>query len=83
MYYYQGGKALASHVVVDASLWIKDVEKLLDRTIEKPIQFLVFNKQEDFRQSIIGGSSSEDENIGGTAILVGSKICLSGKGERS
>jgi hypothetical protein len=83
VYYYQGGKALASHVVVDASLWIKDVEKLLDRTIEKPIQFLVFNKQEDFRQSNIGGSSSEDENIGGTAILVGSKIFLYGKGERS
>ena len=81
VYYYQGGKALASHVVIDAPRWIKDVEELLDRTIEKPLQFLVFNKQEDFRQSNIGGSSTEDENIGGTALLVGSKIFLFGKGE--
>ena len=81
VYYYQGGKALASHVVIDAPRWIKDVEALLDRTIEKPLQFLVFNKQEDFRQSNIGGSSTEDENIGGTALLVGSKIFLFGKGE--
>lgn len=83
VYYYQGGKSLASHVVVDAHIWIQEVERLLDRSIEKPIQFLVFNKQEDFRQSNIGGASTEDENIGGTAILVGSKIFLYGKGERA
>ncbi len=83
VYYYQGGKALAAQVVIDLPIWIKEVERLLDRTIEKPLQFLVFNKQEDFRQSNIGGVSTEDENIGGTAILVGSKIFLYGKGEHA
>lgn len=83
VYYYQGGKALASQVVVDVPKWLEEVERLLDRSIEKPIQFIVFNKQEDFRQSNIGGSSTEDQNIGGTATLVGSKIFLFGKGERT
>ena len=81
VYYYQGGKSLASQIVVEVPKWMDDVERLLDRSIEKPIQFIVFNKQEDFRQSNIGGSSTEDENIGGTATLVGSKIFLFGKGE--
>ena len=81
VYYYQGGKALASRVVSEWPSLTQEVERIMDRNLEYPIQIIVFNKQEEFRQSNIGGSSTEDVNIGGTALLVGSKIFLYGRGE--
>lgn len=83
VYYYQGGKNLASRIVAELTPWAEEVEKLLDRKIDGAFQVLVFNKQEDFRQSNIGFAEGEDENIGGTAILVGSKLFVYAEGEWS
>ena len=59
------------------------VEKVFDRRIEGGIQVLVFNKQSEFRQSNIGASQDTETNIGGTAMLVGSKLFAFGQQEWS
>ena len=74
VYYYQGGKAYANRITAEVAHWIEQVETLYDRSIEGTVQILVYNKQAEFRQSNIGSSAVDTQNIGGTAVLVGSKI---------
>lgn len=81
VYYYQGGQELAQRVVGLLPAAKERVETVLDRTLEPPLQVLVYNKQSEFRQSNIGVSLGEDANIGGTATLIGGKLFLYGTGE--
>ena len=81
VYYYQGGKELAERVVAEWDELAQAVQQKMDRNLTFPIQVLVFNKQEDFRQCNIGAGQSEDANIGGTVTLVGSKLFVYGRGE--
>ena len=74
VYYYQGGKSYAQRVTAHMKRWIDDVENLYDRKIDGAVQVLVFNKQAEFRQSNIGSNLTATDNVGGTAVLVGSKI---------
>ena len=62
----------------------KDLGTVFGRTLEGPVQVLVFKSQEEFRQSNVGIMTSQDSetNIGGTARLVGSKMFLYGTGDR-
>lgn len=83
IYYYQGGKPLASRITEAFPGWIDDVEKIFDRRIDGGVQVLVFNKQSEFRQSNIGASDEEETNIGGTAMLTGSKLFAFGQQEWS
>ena len=83
VYYYQGGKPLASRISAAIPGWMDEVEKVFDRRIEGGIQVLVFNKQSEFRQSNIGASQDTETNIGGTAMLVGSKLFAFGQQEWS
>lgn len=80
VYHYQGGQELAQRVVRMLPRVQADIENLLDRTLEPPLQVLVYNKQSEFRQSNIGASAGEDANIGGTATLVDGKLFLYGTG---
>lgn len=80
VYHYQGGQELAKRVVGMLPAIQEDIETLLDRTLEPPLQVLVYNKQSEFRQSNIGASLGEDANIGGTATLVNGKLFLYGTG---
>ena len=79
VYYYQGGKELASRVTEALPQWMEEVEKTFDRRIDGGVQLLVFNKHSEFRQSNIGVASDEENNIGGTAMLVGSKLFAFGQ----
>lgn len=81
VYYYQGGKSYAARITAHIADWIDDVEALYDRKIDGAVQVLVFNKQAEFRQSNIGNNDENAENIGGTAVLVGSKIFVYADGE--
>lgn len=81
VYYYQGGKALASRITASLPQWMEEVEEVFDRRIDGGVQVLVFNKQTEFRQSNIGAASDEENNIGGTAMLVGSKLFAFGQQE--
>lgn len=80
VYHYQGGQELAQRVVRMLPAIQEDIETLMDRTLEPPLQVLVYNKQSEFRQSNIGASLGEDANIGGTATLVNGKLFLYGTG---
>ena len=74
VYYYQGGKSYAQRITAHLEQWIDEVENLYDRKIDGAVQVLVFNKQAEFRQSNIGSNLTPGDNVGGTAVLVGSKI---------
>jgi len=75
-YFYQGGKSLAEYTAKYATLQIKEIEKKLDFNLEEKIQFLIYNKLSDLKQSNIGLVSEEQYNIGGITYINGSKIFL-------
>ena len=77
VYFYLGGKNSALHVAKTAPSLITNIESVLDFTIEEKIQFIVFNRQSDFKQSNIGFINDDvSSNIGGSTRIVGSKINL-------
>jgi len=82
VYFYLGGKNLALYTAQIAQQQIENLELMLDYQLEDEVQFVIYNKQSDFKQSNIGLSSAEvSNNIGGSARLVGSKIILYYEGD--
>lgn len=80
-YFYTGGKGLAEHTAKYAQIKIDQLEKFLDYYLQERIQFIIFNKQSDFRQSNIGLSTDESFNIGGVTRIVGSKVFIFFEGD--
>jgi len=74
IYYYEGGQKLAEFTGKVAEKNIRSVEDIFDYTLSDKIQFIVYNSQSDFKQSNIGITGEEEQNIGGTANIVGSKV---------
>ena len=84
VYHYRGGDQAAGQVARVLDSEAKDLAPLFGRAMEGPIQVLVFNSQEEFRQSNVGIMLAQDEatNIGGAARLVGSKMFVYATGDR-
>jgi len=82
-YFYEGGKDLAEYVSRTATIHLADMEELFDYEITEKIEFVVYNKLSDFRQSNIGLASQEDYNIGGVTRIQGNKVFLYYEGEHS
>lgn len=84
VYHYRGGDQAAGQVARVLDTEAKDLAPLFGRAMEGPIQVLVFNSQEEFRQSNVGIMLAQDEatNIGGAARLVGSKMFVYATGDR-
>ena len=80
-YFYTGGQGLAEHTAKLARVKIDELEKFLDFYLQEKIQFIIFNKQSDFRQSNIGLSTDESYNIGGVTRIVGSKVFIYFEGD--
>ena len=80
-YFYLGGKELAVYTAQVAQKNMDELEKLFDYTVDDKIQFIIYNKLSDFRQSNIGLSTSEQNNIGGETRLVGSKVIIYNEGD--
>ncbi len=80
-YFYLGGKELAVFTAQVAQKNMEELEKLFDYTIDEKIQFIVYNKLSDFRQSNIGIGVSDQFNIGGQTHLVGSKVIIYNEGD--
>lgn len=80
-YFYEGGLDFAKHTAYYANERIPQMEKFLDYYLEERMQFIIFNKQADFRQSNIGLSSEENYNIGGVTRIVGSKVFIFFEGD--
>ena len=54
VYFYEGGKELATYVAQSAQKNIELMQKVLDFELNSRIQFIVYNKQSEFLQSNIG-----------------------------
>ena len=76
VYFYLGGKSLAIYTAKLTTEKVKEIEKQFDYTLEKNIQFIVFNKLSDLKQSNIGLINDEQYNVGGITHIVGSKVFL-------
>lgn len=84
IYYYQGGKELAGDIAGIVNGSAKDLKPYFGNNLEGPVQILVYNNIAEYRQSNIGvfNSDSGDDNIGGTAKIIGNKLFIYGTGDR-
>jgi len=80
-YFNTGGKELAIYTARAAKRHIAEIEKMFDYTLEDRIQFIIYNKQEDFKQSNIGLFSEEQYNVGGVTRIVGRKVFIYYEGD--
>jgi Tol biopolymer transport system component len=82
VYFNTGGTELAIYVAKAAKRNIADIEKFFDYTLDDRIQFIVYNKQEDFKQSNVGLTSDDgSSNVGGETRIVGRKVFLYFEGD--
>lgn len=83
VYFYEQGRELANYVSVSAKTQLEKVEKLFDYSFDEKVEFIIYNKQSDYKQSNIGLSSEEDYNTGGVTRVVGSKVILFYEGDHA
>jgi len=75
-YFYLEGKPLALFTAGYAEKQIKAIEDRLDFQLEDKIQFIIFNKKTDFRQTNLGLLTGEQYNTGGVTRIIGTKVFL-------
>src|ERR1043165_7331360 len=77
-YFYLGGQELAVFTGRSADADLDDIEKMLDYKLDGRIQFIIYNKLSDAKQSNIGLETDEtvSNNIGGVTKIVGNKVFL-------
>ncbi len=83
VYFYEEGKELANYVSKTAEAQITSIEKFFDYQLDDRLQFIIFNKQSDFKQSNIGFATDEQNNVGGVTRIVGTKIILYYEGDHA
>ncbi|MEI8136633.1 MAG: hypothetical protein WCH21_04815 [Bacteroidota bacterium] len=76
IYSYQGGTEISKYVSVTVNSQLPILEKKLDYQSEEKINILVYNNQNDFKQSNLGLSSDEQTNIGGVTKIIGNKMSV-------
>ncbi len=76
VYYYLGGRQFANFTTQYAIKHLKEIETKLDFEIDDKMQFIIFNKLSDFKQSNIGYVSNESYNTGGLTHIMGNKVFL-------
>lgn len=82
VYYNMGGKEMAIWVARTAKNQIPVIEQFLDYPLDQRLQFIVYNKQEDFKQSNVGLVTDDGgANVGGTTRIVGQKVFLYFEGD--
>ena len=83
VYFYEQGRDLANYVSKEAKQEIESIEKLFDYSFDGRIQFIIYNKQSDFKQSNLGLSTEEQYNTGGVTRIAGSKVILYYEGDHA
>ncbi len=83
VYFYEEGRDLANYVSKEAKVQMESIQKLLDYSFDGRLQFIIYNKQSDFKQSNIGLISEEQYNTGGVTRIAGSKIILYYEGDHT
>lgn len=74
-YFYTGGKDLAVYTSKAARKYLLEQEELFDFDLRDKIQFIIYNKQSDFKQSNIG-LGLENGEIAGLTQIMGSKVFI-------
>lgn len=74
-YFYTGGKDLAIYTSKAARKYLLEQEELFDFDLRDKIQFIIYNKQSDFKQSNIG-LGLENGEIAGLTQIMGSKVFI-------
>lgn len=84
VYYYQGGRDVAEFVGKYGEVEMQQIERLLDFNTNGRLQFIVYNKLNDLKQSNIGLENDEPlYNTGGYTKIVGNKILMHFDGNHS
>ncbi len=76
VYFYPTGKALAEYTLAKVPQMIEEVERMLNVTTSKKLQFIVYNTQSDFRESNFAYDNDDFYNQGGVTNIYGTKIYL-------
>lgn len=74
VYTYAGGKEIAQYVAVSVDKQLPILEKRLDHQLDEKVQILVYNNQNDFKQSNLGLAADDMNNTGGVTRIIGDKI---------
>jgi len=80
-YFYTGGREIAVYTSKFADENIKELESFFDFKLSESIQFVIYNNQSDFKQSNVGLSDQNLQNIGGVLKIVGSKVFIYYEGD--
>jgi len=75
-YFYRNGKELAQFTAKYTQKQIPLLENKIESGLDKRLQFIIFNKLGDLKQSNIGLVSEQDYNTGGITHIIGSKVML-------
>ncbi len=77
VYHDKAGKKLAEFVAQNVDSNYAEIKRKLEFEYSRRIVFVVYNTLDDFRQSNIGYSTSDDEyNVGGTTQIIDNKVVL-------
>jgi hypothetical protein len=76
VYFYPGGKPMAEYTIEKSKEILQELEQFFDYPLDDKIQFMVYASQSDFKQSNIGIQVDQDQNVGGSTRIMGTKIFL-------
>ena len=84
VYHDKAGKKLAEFVAQNVDSNYAEIKRILEFEYSRRIVFVVYNTMDDFRQSNIGYSTSDDEyNVGGTTQIIDNKVVLYFNGDHN
>lgn len=76
-FFYKGGRELAEFTGRTADAEIVEIEKLFDYQTEDRLQFIIFNKLSDLKQTNLGlEAETQLNNTGGVTRIFGNKILI-------
>ena len=81
-YFYTGGTELAIYTSKAARKYLLEEEELFDFDLKENIQFIIYNKQSDFKQSNIG-LGLENGEVAGLTQIMGSKVFIYFNGDHA
>lgn len=76
IYFYEEGRNLADYAARSAHLQLTELELQFEHKLSGKIQFVVYNTQNQSRESNIGNYPDEELNPGGFTRIIGDKVFL-------
>ncbi len=75
-YFYQNGNELAIYTSLYAKKYLSQLESEMQTSLDRKVQFIIFNNLSDLKASNIGQEYDAEYNTGGTTHIIGRKIIL-------